>query len=262
MCRALAAPSAASLTRLLQVGADHARRGRGEALEVDVVGQRHRARVDLEDLLAPLDVGRVDGHAAVEAAGAQQRGVQDVGAVGRGQDDDALRAGEAVHLGEDLVQRLLALVVPAERRAAAALAADRVELVDEDDRGRRGLGLREQVAHARRAHADDHLDELARADREERDVGLARDRARQQRLAGAGLAAEQHALGDHRAERAVLVRVLEEVDDLLELVLGLVDARDVGERRARARVRLVALGARAAQAAEPAAPRRPPRAWR
>src|SRR6185295_7263114 len=39
-------------------------------------------------------------------------------------------------------------------------------------------------------------------------------------------------------------------DDLLELVLGLVDARDVGERRARPALGLVALGARAAQAAE------------
>ena len=54
---------------------------------------------------------------------------------------------EAVHLGEHLVQRLLALVVPA-AEAGAALAADGVDLVDEDDRG--GLlarGLR--TGHAR-----------------------------------------------------------------------------------------------------------------
>ena len=181
---------------------------------------------------AAVDVGRVDGDAAVEAAGAQQRRVEDVGAVGRGQDDDALGAGEAVHLGEDLVERLLALVVAAERRAAAALAADGVELVDEDDRRRRRLGLVEEVAHAGGADADDHLDELRRRDREERHVGLAGDRAGQQRLAGARLAREQDALGDRRAERAVLVGVLEEVDDLDELVLGLVDAGDVVERRA------------------------------
>src|ERR1700755_2012947 len=46
---------------------------------------------------------------------------------------------EAVHLGEDLVQRLLALVVAARQVGAARgpRAADGVELVDEDDRGRR-----------------------------------------------------------------------------------------------------------------------------
>ena len=139
--------------------------------------------------------------------------------------------GEPVHLGEDLVERLLALVVAADRRAAAARAADRVELVDEDDRRRRLLGLLEQVAHPAGADADDHLDELRRREREERHVGLAGHGARQQRLAGPGRARQQHALGDRRAEAAVLSGVPQEVDDLDELVLGLVDAGHVVERR-------------------------------
>ena len=41
---------------------------------------------------------------------------------------------EAVHLDEQLVERLLALLVA--ERVAAAAAADGVELVDEDDAGR------------------------------------------------------------------------------------------------------------------------------
>jgi hypothetical protein len=53
--------------------------------------------------------------------------------------------------------------------------------------------------------------------------------AGEQRLAGARGAHQQHALGDAAAELLELLRVLEELDDLLELVLGLVDARDVGE---------------------------------
>ena len=93
-------------------------------------------RVNAENLLAPLDVGRADGHLAIEPARAQQRRVEDVGAVGRRDDDDALVGGEAVHLDEQLVERLLALFVA--ERVAAAAAADRVELVDEDDAGRDG----------------------------------------------------------------------------------------------------------------------------
>ena len=54
---------------------------------------------------------------------------------------------EAVHLDEQLVQRLLALVVAA-AEAGAAMAADGVNLVDEDDAGRVLLALLEQVAHA------------------------------------------------------------------------------------------------------------------
>ena len=101
-------------------------------------------------------------HAAVEAAGPEQRRIEHVGPVGGRQHDDAFARVEAVHLGQDLVQRLLALVVAADRAAAPAGPADGVQLVDEDDR-RRGLaGLLEEIAHARRAHADDHLDELRR----------------------------------------------------------------------------------------------------
>ena len=160
------------------------------------------------------------------------------------------RGVEAVHLGEDLVERLLALVVAADHAAAAAAgAADRVQLVDEDDRRGGLLGLLEQVAHARGADAHDRLDELRRRRREERHARLARHRAREQRLAGAGRARQQHAARDARAELGVLLGVAEEVDHLDELLLGLVDARDVVEVDGL-RLGLDALGARAPELAQ------------
>ena len=100
---------------------------------------------------------------------------------------------EAVHLGEHLVERLLALVVAA-AEAGAALAADRVDLVDEDDRPAHLAGLLEQVADAAGADADEHLHEVRAGDRQEADAGLTGDGAGEQRLAGAGRADEQHAL--------------------------------------------------------------------
>ncbi len=153
--------------------------------------------MNLEDLLPTLPVGPVDDDLPVEAAGAQQGGVEDVGAVrGRDQDDVVLQL-EPVHLDEELVEGLLALVVAA-AHARAAVTTDGVDLVDEDDAGARLLGLLEQVAHARGADADEHLDEVGAGDREERHPGLAGSRAREERLAGAGRAVEQHALRDAR----------------------------------------------------------------
>ena len=161
--------------------------------------------------------------------GPQQGRVEDVGAVGGGDQDDVVLRLEAVHLDEELVERLLALVVAA-AEAGAAVAADGVDLVDEDDAGRVLLGLLEEVAHAAGADADEHLDEVRARDREERHAGLAGDRARQQRLAGAGGAEEQDALRDPRAERLELLRVLEELLDLVQLLDRLVDAGDVARR--------------------------------
>ena len=98
--------------------------------------------------------------------------------------------------------------------------------------GAASLAWLEQVAHAARADADHHLDELRGRQREERHVGLARHRAGQQRLAGAGQPGEQHALGIAAAEAPVAVGLAQEVDDLDQLLLGLVDPGDVLERGA------------------------------
>ena len=136
---------------------------------------------------------------------------------------------EAVHLDQQLVQGLFALVVAA-AQAGAALAADGVDLVDEDDAGAVLLGLLEQVADSGRADADEHLDEVRTRDREERYAGLTGDGPGQQRLTGAGRAVEQHALGDLGAQRLIPRRVLQEVLDLVELFDRLVHAGDVGER--------------------------------
>ena len=204
-------------------------------LEVDIGRQRHVADVHLEDLLAADDVGVRHHDLAVETAGAQQRRVEHVGPVGGGDQDDAFVGLEAVHLDQQLVQRLLALVIAA-AEAGAAMAADRVDFVDEDDAGRVLLGLVEHVAHAARADADEHLDEVRAGNGEERHVGFAGDRAGEQRLAGSGRADQQHAARDLAAEPLELLRVAQELDDLLQVLLGFVDAGDVVEGDAAMRL--------------------------
>ena len=94
-----------------QVGAHHAG-GRGrQRVEVHPRGEGDRARVHFEDQPAPGTVGRLYAHAPVEATGPQKRRVKDVGAVGGGEHDHRLGRLEPVELGEDLIERLLALVI-------------------------------------------------------------------------------------------------------------------------------------------------------
>ena len=119
-----------------EIGAREPRRPRGEHAEVHLRVQRHAPDVDLEDLLPTPEVGLVDHDLAVEPPWTHQRGVEHVGAVGGRHDDHALLRVEPVHLDQQLVQRLLALVVRAEpgaQRTPASLA-DRVDLVEEHER--------------------------------------------------------------------------------------------------------------------------------
>ena len=223
-----AASSAASFTRFAEIGARKPGRARGDDPQVDVGRDLHRPRVNAQDVFAAAHVRLVDQHLPIEPARAHQRRVEHLGPVGRGHDDDALARVEAVHLGEQLVERLLALFVAAHRRLDARLA-ERVQLVDEDDARRLAFGLLEEIAHARGADADEHLDELRSAEAEEGHAGLAGHGPGQQRLAGAGRPDEQHALGNAAAEVRELLRVLQELDDLAQLVLRFVDAGDIGE---------------------------------
>ena len=154
-----------------EVGAGEAGSPGGQRVEVHLTGQWLALGVQVEDLPAPGAERGVDGDLAVEAAGAQERGVEDVGPVGGRDDDHAVGGLEAVHLDQQLVERLLALVVAA-ADARAAVPADRVDLVDEDDRRRPLLGLAEEITHAARADADEHLDEVRSRDREERHIGF------------------------------------------------------------------------------------------
>mmetsp|Transcript_105965 Transcript_105965/g.276713 ORF Transcript_105965/g.276713 Transcript_105965/m.276713 type:complete len:225 (+) Transcript_105965:1169-1843(+) len=158
--------------QVLQVGAAHPGAALGDLADADLLVELLVPQVHVEDLLPPLHVGQVDLHAAVEPPGAQEGAVEDVRAVGGRDDDDAAVALEPVHLGQDLVQGLLPLVVPA-AHAGAALPADGVDLVDEHDARGVLLRLLEDVANPRGTHAHEELDELCGRRLDERDPGLA-----------------------------------------------------------------------------------------
>jgi hypothetical protein len=225
---ARAASSAASLTRFIRSAPEKPGVPRAMVLRSTSGASGTLRTWTLRIFSRPTTSGIRHHDLAVEAAGTQQRRIEHVGTVGGGDQDDAFVGFEAVHLDQQLVQRLLALVIAA-AEAGAAMAADRVDFVDEDDAGRVLLGLLEHVAHAAGADADEHLDEVGARDGEERHVGFAGDRAREQRLAGAGRADQQHALGESSAEALEFLRVAQEFDDLLQVLLGLVDAGDVLE---------------------------------
>ena len=211
-----------------QVRAREARRALGDLTQVDLRGQRLALRVDLEDGLAALQVGGLDSDLAVETARAQQRRVEDIGAVGRRDEDDVGTLVEAVHLDEELVQGLLALVVAA-ADTAATVATHGVNLVDEDNGRRVLLRALEQLTHAGGTHADVELHELRAGNREEGGIRLAGHGLGEEGLTGSGRTVEQDAARNTRTHLVELVRGRQELADFLELLHGLVLTGDVRE---------------------------------
>jgi len=177
--------------------------------------------VHFQDLFATANIGQRNDHLPVEAARAQQRRIQNVGTVGRRDDDHARLPFEAVHFDEQLVQGLFPFVV-ATAHPGTALAADGIDLIDKDDAWRMLLRLLEHVPHPGRTDADEHLDEVRAGNREERHFRFARDRLCKQGLAGTRRADHQHAFRDVATELLELRGVAQEIDEFRYLFLGLV----------------------------------------
>ena len=211
-----------------QIGTGVAGSAASDLVEVDVLGQGLAAGVHAEDLQTTGVVGAIHHNLAVEAAGTHQRRIEHIGTVGGGHDDDARVALKAVHLGEQLVEGLLALVVAA-AEAGTTLTTHRIDLIDKDDAGGILLGLFEQIAHAAGADAHEHLHELRAGDREEGNTSFTSHSFGQQRLAGARRTNQQNALGNLGADGGEAIGVLEEVDNLSEFKLGALDPGHITE---------------------------------
>ena len=226
--------------QICQIGAGEANGHLGELLKLYVLVHRLVLGMYAQDLLAALHIRTVDRNLTVKTTGAQQCRIQNIGAVGRSDQDDRLALLKTVHLDQQLVERLLALVVTA-AQASSALTSHGIDLIDEDDRRRLRLGLLKEVAHAAGADAHEHLDKVGTRDAKERHACLAGNGFGQQRLTGTRRAHQQHATRDLGTQLAIAVRIAQKVTDLLELLDCLVHAGNVLELDLGARG-LVGLG--------------------
>src|SRR5438094_7206979 len=115
--------------------------------------------MNAENFFSPAHIRTAHYHATIEAPRPQQRRIEHIGTVRCSHQDDAFIRLKSVHLDQQLVQRLLALVVTA-TQASATVTPDSVDLVDENDARSIFLALLKQVANPAGTHAYDHLDEV------------------------------------------------------------------------------------------------------
>ena len=193
-----------------EVRAGEAGRERRHLLELHAGRELHLARVDRQDLRAPARSGRSTSTCRSKRPARSSAGSRISGPVGRARAARCRPSGSKPSSSTSSWFSVCSFSswpppCPASTpRARPSASSSSMKMMA----GAFCARLLEQVAHARRAHADEHLHELRAADGEERHARLAGDRLGEQRLAGAGRADEQDALRHPRAEPAVALRVL------------------------------------------------------
>src|SRR5258707_13917731 len=182
-----------------------------------------------QDFFSTANIRTIHDYAAIKTSGTKQCRIQHVRPVRSGHQDDAFVRFETIHLDQQLVQSLLALIVSA-AQAGTAMASNGVNFVDEDDAGSVLLTLFEQGANATRAHGYEHLNKVRSGDGKEGDISFTRNGAGQQGLACSRRSDEQDALRNASAELLKLLRLAQEFDNLAQLFLGFIHASHVLER--------------------------------
>src|SRR5690606_20115124 len=167
------------------------------------------------------DIRQADHNLTIEAPRAQQRRIKHVGTVGGRDDDDTIVRLKTIHLYQQLVERLLALVVTT-AQPGTTVTADGVDLINEDDARRMLFSLLEHVAHTAGADTDKHLHKVRTGNGEERHLGLTRHGLGQQRLTGTRRAYHQHATRNTPTQALEFARIAQKLHQLADFFLGLV----------------------------------------
>ena len=112
-----------------------------------------------QNFFATPYVRTIYNHAAVKATRPQQRRIKHIRPVRCCHQNDAFVRLEAIHLDQQLVQRLLALVVSA-AKTCATMPSYSVNFINEDDARGILLALLKEITNPRRAHAYEHFYEV------------------------------------------------------------------------------------------------------
>ena len=184
--------------------------------------------MNLEDCFTALQIRQFYRNTAVKPSRPQQRRIQRLRTVRRGENNDAAVGFETIHLGQQLVESLFTLIVAA-IVAGNTLSADGIDFIDEDDARRLFLGLLEEVTDLGGPHADEHFNKFRTAHGEERNIRLTGDSLRKHRLAGSRRTYQQNALRHRGTDLLVGTWIMQVLDDFLQRFLRLIFARNIRE---------------------------------
>ena len=116
---------------------------------------------------------------------------------------------------------------------SSPMTAHSIDLINEDDAGAIALGLLEQIPYPGGPHTDKHLHKLATTYGEKGDTSLTGHRTTQQSLPRAWGAYQEHTARNPGPQSDELLRSLQKLHHLLELLLRLIYSGNIIECNSR-----------------------------
>ena len=105
-------------------------------------------QMHLENSLPTRQVRTLESNLTIKTTRTHQCTIENIRTIGGGHDDDALVRTETIHFYEQLVERILTLIIATLEGVATTGTTDSINLIDEDDTRCFLPGLLEQIPHA------------------------------------------------------------------------------------------------------------------
>ena len=211
------------------VGTREARSLTRHKVHIYAVVHLDRAEMHLKYFLAVVHIRQIDTNLTVETARTKQGFVQNINTVGSRQNDDTTIRAETIHFGKQLIERIFTFIVCPHIRVFATGTAHRINLIDKYDARSFLLSLSEEVTHTRGTYSHKHLHEIRTSHREERHIGLTRHSLGKKSLAGTRRAHQQRTLRYFTTQIGIMLRILQERNNLLDFFLGLTQSGHILE---------------------------------
>ena len=126
-------------------------------LSIQILIQLQLAKMHLKNLLALVQLWQAHLNLAIKTTCTHQRLIQNIGTICCSQDNHTCIGLETVHLGKQLIESILSLVITRESCILATRTAYRINLIDKDDAWSLLLCLVKQISNTRSTHAHKHL---------------------------------------------------------------------------------------------------------
>ena len=164
--------------------------------------------MDFKDCTTLVYLRQINMNLTVKASCTQKCLVKNISTVGSGKDDDTTIGTKTVHLGKQLVEGILALIVATCYVIATTSTTYGIYLVDEDNARTLLLGLTKKVANTTGTDTNEHFHKIRTAHREERHISLTCHSLGKEGLTCTWRPYEQSTLGYLATQLGVFGRIL------------------------------------------------------
>mmetsp|Transcript_4657 Transcript_4657/g.9372 ORF Transcript_4657/g.9372 Transcript_4657/m.9372 type:complete len:339 (-) Transcript_4657:704-1720(-) len=185
--------------------------------------------MNVEDILSPLDVRRVNGNLPIESSWAKERVVQDVDAIGATENNDARVGSEAVQFDEELVKCILPLVVSSNHAASPTSSPNRINLINKNNARCKLPRLREEISNSRWTNTDKHFHEVRARHCQEWYTGFASSGSRKESFPGPWWTMHQSTFRNSGSKLFIFCWVLQVRHKFHDLLFRLIKSCDILE---------------------------------